>query len=49
MRGQGMFLHTDAHDRPTDVYGGTATLTSGGNEQSCLLLPFTPRGRRLAR
>ncbi|MFD1531560.1 CocE/NonD family hydrolase C-terminal non-catalytic domain-containing protein [Pseudonocardia aurantiaca] len=43
MRGHGMFLHTDPHDRPADVYAGTTTLVSGPDRPSYLLLPFIPR------
>jgi hypothetical protein len=43
MKGHGMFVHTDPHDRPADVYGGTTTLVSGPDRQSYLLLPFIPR------
>ena len=42
MKGHGIFLHTDPHDRRTDIYGGTTTLVSGPDQQSYLLLPFTP-------
>jgi predicted acyl esterase len=28
MKGHGIFLHTDPHDRRTDIYGGTTTLVS---------------------
>jgi predicted acyl esterase len=43
MKGHGIFLHTDSHDRRTDIYGGTTTLVSGPDQQSYLLLPFIPR------
>lgn len=43
MKGQGMFLHTDPHDRPADVFGGTTTIASGPDQESYLLLPFIPR------
>jgi hypothetical protein len=38
-----MFLHTDDRDRPPDVFGGTTTLVSGGDQQSYVLLPVVPR------
>ena len=44
MKGNGMFLHTDRKDRPEDVFGGTTMLSSGGDQQSYLLLPFIPSG-----
>jgi len=34
-----MFLHTDPHNRPTDVYGGTTSLVSDADRHSYLLLP----------
>ena len=43
MKGHGMFLHTDPHDRLVEVYGGTTTIVSGPDRQSYLLLPFIPR------
>jgi predicted acyl esterase len=43
MKGHGMFVHTDPHDRPADVFGGTTTLVSGPDQRSFLLLPFIPR------
>jgi uncharacterized protein len=39
MKGHGMFLHTDPHNRPTDVYGGTTSLVSDADRHSYLLLP----------
>ena len=45
MRGNGIFVHTDPTDRPADVYAGTATLVSGGQQQSYLLLPVVPGTR----
>src|SRR5262249_21435073 len=44
MKGHGIFLHTDRHDRPPDVYGGTTTLVSAPDQPSYLLLPFVPTG-----
>jgi uncharacterized protein len=40
MKGNGIFLHTDAQDRPADVFAGTTTVFSGGAHRSSLLLPF---------
>ena len=42
MKGHGIFLHTDPHDRRTGIYGGSTTLVSGPEQQSYLLLPFIP-------
>lgn len=42
MKGNGMFLHTDPHDRPDDVFGGTTTIVAGPGQESYLLLPFVP-------
>jgi len=39
MRGNGIFVHTDPHDRGSDVYAGQTTLISGGEQASYLLLP----------
>jgi predicted acyl esterase len=46
MKGHGIFLHTDPHNRPTNVYGGTTTVVSNADQQSYLLLPFIPRMAR---
>ncbi|GAA4585827.1 CocE/NonD family hydrolase [Planotetraspora phitsanulokensis] len=46
MKGHGMFLHTDPHDRPEDRFGGTTTLVSDRARPSSLLLPFVPRTTR---
>jgi uncharacterized protein len=43
MRGNGIYVHTDPHDRGSDVYAGTTTLVSGGAHPSYLLLPVVPR------
>jgi len=43
MKGHGMFVHVDPHDRPADIFGGTTTLVSGPDQESYLLLPFIPR------
>ena len=39
MRGNGIFVHTDPHDRGSDIYAGRTTLISGGEDPSYLLLP----------
>ncbi len=39
MRGHGIFVHTEAADRPPAVFGGVTTLVSGGSSPSYLLLP----------
>ena len=39
MRGNGIFVHTDPHDRGSDTYAGQTTLISGGKHASYLLLP----------
>jgi predicted acyl esterase len=43
MKGHGIFVHVDPHDRPADIFGGTTTLVSGPDQESYLLLPFIPR------
>jgi hypothetical protein len=43
MRGNGIFVHTDPHDRGSDEYAGRTTLYSGGDHPSYLLLPVVPR------
>ena len=40
--GCGPFLHDDARDRPTAIFGGTTTLHLGGGRESYLLLPIIP-------
>ena len=42
MKGNGVFLHDDPRDRPAEIFGGTTTLVSGGEQQSYLLLPVIP-------
>jgi hypothetical protein len=42
--GSGPFVHQDVRDPPADIYGGTATLHTGGQYQSYLLLPVIPVG-----
>lgn len=42
MRGNGIFVHTDPHDRGSADYAGRTTLYSGGNHPSYLLLPVIP-------
>ena len=43
MRGNGVFLHTEEKDRPKNVFGGTTTLFSGGDQASYLLVPTIPQ------
>lgn len=40
--GSGPFLHTDARDRPPEVYGGDVTVYTGGDHPSSVLLPLIP-------
>ncbi len=42
MRGNGIFIHTEARDRPEDIFGRITTLLSGGDRGSYLLLPVIP-------
>jgi len=42
LRGNGVFVHTDPHDRGSQEYAGTTTLYSGGAHPSYLLLPVVP-------
>ena len=42
MRGNGIFVHSEAADRPVDVFDGETTLLSGGANPSYLLLPVIP-------
>lgn len=42
MKGNGVFLHNDPRDRPVEIFGGTTTIVSGGEQQSYLLLPVIP-------
>ena len=42
MRGHGIFVHRDEHDRPIDVFGGVTTLVSSAEQPSYLLLPVIP-------
>ena len=42
MRGNGAFVHADQRDRPAEIFGGTTTLLSGGNQQSYVVLPSIP-------
>jgi len=42
MTGCGPFLHNDPRDRPADIFGGTTTIYSGGNQSSYVLLPIIP-------
>jgi predicted acyl esterase len=42
MRGNGIFYHNDAGDRPESIFGGTTTLHSGETHPSYLLVPVIP-------
>ena len=42
MKGNGVFVHNDPRDRPSEVYGGITTLVSGGEQQAYVLLPVIP-------
>jgi predicted acyl esterase len=42
LRGSGPFLHNDPDDRPREVFGGKATIYTGGKRNSSLLLPIIP-------
>jgi predicted acyl esterase len=41
-RGTGGMTHNDPDNRPTDVFGGTVTLYTGGDRDSYLLVPIIP-------
>src|SRR5262249_25355077 len=43
MKGNGIFLHTDAQDRPAEAVHGTTTVFSGEAHPSYLLLPVIAR------
>jgi uncharacterized protein len=43
MRGDGIFHHNDAGDRPESVFGGRTTLYMGDGHASYLLLPLIPQ------
>jgi predicted acyl esterase len=40
--GVGPFTHTDARDRPGEIFDGTVTLHTGGEQASYVLLPIIP-------
>jgi uncharacterized protein len=42
MRGSGVWLHTDADDRPRAVFAGTTTIHTGPGAPSHLLVPIIP-------
>jgi predicted acyl esterase len=42
MRGDGIFHHNDASDRPPSIFGGRTTLRTGGETASYVLLPIIP-------
>ena len=41
-RGSGPFVHTNAHDRPVEIFGGRTRIHGGGAHPSHLLLPIIP-------
>jgi predicted acyl esterase len=42
MKGVGPFTHTNPHDRPPEIFGGTNTLHFGAGNAPYLLLPIIP-------
>lgn len=42
LRGCGPFIHVDPRDRPEEIYGGHATVHTGPQHPSSLLLPIIP-------
>lgn len=42
LRGCGPFLHNDPRARPEEIYGGEATLHTGGAHESFVILPVVP-------
>jgi hypothetical protein len=42
MKGNGIFLHTDSHDRPADVFAGTTTLVGGPARPPTCCCPSSP-------
>ena len=43
MKGVGPFTHTDPHDRPPEIFGGTNTLHFAAGKMPYLLLPIIPQ------
>ena len=43
MKGVGVFAHDDPTDRPAEVFGGTVTLYTGGQDAPHVLLPLIPQ------
>ncbi len=43
MKGVGPFTHTDPHDRPPEIFGGSNTLHFADGKMPYLLLPVIPR------
>lgn len=41
--GSGSFIHTNAADRPGEIFGGENAVYGGGAKSSYLLLPIIPR------
>ena len=42
LRGSGIYLHNDPHDRPPGIYGGRITLHLGGPHDAYLQVPIVP-------
>jgi len=42
MKGVGPFTHTNPHERPPEVFGGTTTLHFAPDRAPYLLLPVIP-------
>ncbi len=47
LRGSGVFIHTDAHDRDPATFGGRTTLHAGPAHPAALLLPIVPTQREV--
>jgi hypothetical protein len=42
LRGCGPFIHDDPRARPAEVFGGEATVHTGGTYESYVVLPVVP-------
>jgi uncharacterized protein len=42
LRGASVILHDDPTDRPSDIFGGTTSISTGTGSPSSILLPFVP-------
>jgi uncharacterized protein len=47
--GCGPFLHNDPRDRPTELFNGTTTVHTGGEEPAYILVPIIPPDRTSTR